>query len=352
MTIVVERAALLSAAEHALTAADMRATSPILGTTLISTEADFLVMRSCNFEMWSTARIPAETGPHAGGCVNAQALHRFAKAAPKGAQIAIDLDKTATMTAGPCRVDLETFAASDFPSEKATLDTGVADVDGDTFAQALAAIAKAGAREEARHYLVGVYLDGEVAVATDGNRMHICDLPLTCRPSIIPLPAVQKIVKLLAAGGRFGCDGAMWRAESGGRSLTGRCVEGGYVDWRRAGPDNETPFTAERDHLIDAIERATLGGSGPIKMDSQNGEIRVTSNGVFATARGEATAPCNGPDAISYLASQFVIDALSIMPADIQFDLDADRPFLVKPAQESLLNRRAYAMPMRGAQGL
>lgn len=352
MTFVVEQAALLAATEHALAAADMRATSPILGTTLISAEADYLVLRSSNFEMWATSRIPVETGPNPGGCVNAQALHRFAKGAPKGAQIEIDLGTTATLTAGSCRIEIECFNAADFPKEKDELETEVIDIDGGTFAETLTAIGKAAGREEVRFYLVGVYLDGDAAVATDGKRLHVADLPLTCRPSIMPSKAVQRIAKLLASGGRFGCDGRMWRAEVGGQSFTGRCVEGDYPDWRKVTPDNETPFTAERDALVTAIDRATLGGSGPIKLEVRDGEIRVTSKGVFATAQGEATAPCDGPDAVTYIESSWALDALSIMPHEIQFDLDPDRPLLIKPAQESLLGKRAVIMPMRGAPGL
>lgn len=354
MTIVVEQSALLSATEHALAAADMRATSLILGTTLISADADCLILRSTNFEMWSSARIPVDTSPMTGGCVNAQALHRFAKTTPKGAQVEIDLetDLRAVMTAGNCRIEIDAFNPADFPADKESLETEITDIDSETFAQTLTAIGKAGAKEEARYFLVGIYLDGEFMVATDGNRMHISEFPVACLPSIIPLPAVQRISKLLSAGGRFGCDGRMWRAEAGGLTLTGRCVEADYPDWRRAAPDNETPFTAERDALVAAIQRATLGESAPIKLEAKEGEIRITSSGVFTGSKGEATLRYEGPDAVSYLQSQWVIDALSIMPADIQFDLDLDRPFIVKGAQESLLGRRAYIMPMRGAQGL
>jgi DNA polymerase-3 subunit beta len=191
-----------------------------------------------------------------------------------GEQLEIDSeDGQATIRAGGGRWRLPTVAHSEWPEVAESTAVPVARIPGDQLRRALDAVLDAADSESSRYALAGVRLeveDGVVhVVATDGRRLHVCEVEIDqavddCQ-LLIPVRAAGLIATLCRQTDdevQLERSGEEVRATWGESGLWLRCrqLAGNYPRWRDAIPERPeaTRVVVRADHLAQALRQAAI----------------------------------------------------------------------------------------------
>jgi DNA polymerase-3 subunit beta len=191
-----------------------------------------------------------------------------------GEQLEIDSeDGQATIRAGGGRWRLPTVAHSEWPEVAESTAVPVARIPGDQLRRALDAVLDAADSESSRYALAGVRLeveDGVVhVVATDGRRLHVCEVEIDqavddCQ-LLIPVRAAGLIATLCRQTEeevQLERSGEEVRATWGESGLWLRCrqLAGNYPAWRAAIPERPeaTRVVVRADHLAQALRQAAI----------------------------------------------------------------------------------------------
>jgi DNA polymerase-3 subunit beta len=191
-----------------------------------------------------------------------------------GEQLEIDSeDGQATIRAGGGRWRLPTVAHSEWPEAAESTAVPVARIPGDQLRRALDAVLDAADSESSRYALAGVRLeveDGVVhVVATDGRRLHVCEVEIDqavddCQ-LLIPVRAAGLIATLCRQTEeevQLERAGEEVRATWGESGLWLRCrqLAGNYPAWRAAIPERPeaTRVVVRADHLAQALRQAAI----------------------------------------------------------------------------------------------
>ena len=191
-----------------------------------------------------------------------------------GEQLEIDSeDGQATIRAGGGRWRLPTVAHSEWPEVTESTAVPVARIPGDQLRRALDAVLDAADSESSRYALAGVRLeveDGVVhVVATDGRRLHLCEVEIDqavddCQ-LLIPVRAAGLIATLCRQTDdevQLERSGEEVRATWGESGLWLRCrqLAGNYPAWRAAIPERPeaTRVVVRADHLAQALRQAAI----------------------------------------------------------------------------------------------
>ena len=191
-----------------------------------------------------------------------------------GEQLEIDSeDGQATIRAGGGRWRLPTVAHSEWPEAADVQAVPVARIPGDQLRRALDAVLDAADSESSRYALAGVRVeveDGVVhVVATDGRRLHVCEVEIDqavddCQ-LLIPVRAAGLIATLCRQTEeevQLERSGEEVRATWGESGLWLRCrqLAGNYPAWRAAIPERPeaTRVVVRADHLAQALRQAAI----------------------------------------------------------------------------------------------
>lgn len=201
-------------------------------------------------------------------CIAASSLRRLLAnmAATDELTITTD-DKGARLKTATGIYRLPVLPATDFPElaiegEEWTALAG----DGAKLKQALKAVHSVASTEELCYYLNGVCLRGSEAAATDGHRMAVADSGVAAvRGMILPNGMVAALLRLPVPEKLwFSAKRPLFRAEcAGGIVLTGRLIDGTYLDYRRLIPkETATEFSFSPAAALAAARRLSVVGDG------------------------------------------------------------------------------------------
>ncbi len=186
---------------------------------------------------------------------------------------------------------LRLLPAEDFPQVQGPTGTRVV-VGAGAFAEAVAQVARAASRDEARPVLTGVLVEvsreGVTLVATDSYRLAIRELVASSEGearAIVPERAISEAGRA-AAGDEKGevelfLDEAQASFRVGGLTLTSRLIEGEFPNYRQLVPEGyENRLTASRQQLIDAVRRVGLlaRDTSPVRMEFNALGVRLSSS--------------------------------------------------------------------------
>ncbi len=278
MKLTIERDAAIKALARVIGVVERRQTIPILGNVLLS--ADEQGLRVVGTDMDRDASDLAEAAVAVPGALTASAsqLHDVLRLAPQGAEISLSFDSgdpRLLVAYGRFKSRLPVLPASDFPvmGDEGMAFSGL--LSAKAFARQLDLTSWAMAVTAGRAHMQGVYLEvlsveGEQtlrAVATDGARMSISDMPavegLVGMPGVIvPAKTVREMMRMLADAGdevAIHIGETKVRLVSGDAVLTSKLVGGNYIDYTRAKqPDDSRRMAVDKDLLEAAVRRALL----------------------------------------------------------------------------------------------
>ena len=299
MKLTIERAALLKALGHVQSVVERRNTIPILSNVLLSADRDVVSFSATDLDLEITDESPAGVDGLGQITAPAHTLYEIVRKLPEGADVSMAFtgeDPRLTVQAGRSRFNLPVLPAGDFPvmsaeglSRRITIDTTdlIRLIDRTRFAMST---------EETRYYLCGLYLhtvneNGEAklrAVATDGHRMAVADMPAPEGAAgapgvIIPRKTVNEIRRLLDDAGEgveLQVSPQKIRFEFGRAALTSKLIDGNYPPYERVIPkDNRRVMVVDNKLFAAAVDRvATISAerSRSVKLAIEAGRVVLT----------------------------------------------------------------------------
>ncbi len=278
MQLVIERGELLKSLSHVTSVVERRTTIPILSNVLLRAAGGSLRFNATDLEREVIEQIGADVATDGAVTVPAHLLHDIVRKLPDGAQVQIVRDaerERVTLSAGQARFALQTLPAEDFPDLAAGVMSQEFALPSHELRRLIDKTRFAISTEETRYYLNGIYLhaatgvDGTAclrAVATDGHRLALAELPLPSGAAgmpgvIIPRKTVHELHRLLEDGGtevRVGVSTSKVRFEIGGITLTSKLIDGTFPDYARVIPQkNDKELRVSNAEFVSAVDRVS-----------------------------------------------------------------------------------------------
>jgi DNA polymerase III subunit beta len=220
---------------------------------------------------------------------------------------------------------LRLLPAEDFPGLQEPGGTTVTAQAG-AFAEAVAQVARAASRDEARPVLTGVLIEisreGCVLVATDSYRLAVRDLVATAdgeAKAIVPERALSEAGRAAATDEKGSVeilvDESQVSFRVAGLTLTSRLIEGEFPNYRQLLPEtHESRLTISRQQLHDAVRRVGLlaRDTTPVRLEFNALGVRLSSSSPdLGQAVETVEARYEGEDLTIAFNPQYLIDGLN-----------------------------------------
>src|SRR5687767_2436586 len=254
---------------------------------------------------------------------------------------------------------LRLLPADDFPGVQEPSGTAIS-VDPAAFAEAVAQVARAASRDEARPVLTGVLLEinreGVVLVATASYRLAVRDL-------VAPAAGEAKAIvpqRALTEAGRAAADqksdveaftnGSQIAFRVGALTLTSRLIEGEFPNYRQLLPETyESRLTISRQQLFEAVRRVGLlaRDTTPVRMEFNALGVKLSSS---SPDLGQAVETVEARYEGEYLTAafnpQYLVDGLSAATGEsVRIDIrDGLKPGVIRGEGDELTY---LVMPVR-----
>jgi DNA polymerase-3 subunit beta len=219
---------------------------------------------------------------------------------------------------------LRLLPAEDFPALQPPSGTRVV-VEAPRFAEAVAQVARAASRDEARPVLTGVLLEvsreGVMLVATDSYRLAVRELVATAAgeaKAIVPERAMAEAGRASAALEKgeieLLVDESQVSFHVGGLTLTSRLIEGEFPNYRALLPEQyESRLTVSRQQLMDAVRRVGLlaRDTSPVRLEFNALGVKLSSSSPDLGQAVEAVeARFEGEDLTAAFNPHYLADGL------------------------------------------
>lgn len=214
--------------------------------------------------------VPADVQTEGAACITFDPLAKFCASA-KGERVTVSISATeARISTGRSRIGLNVARLEDYPNYTPP-EGEIADLDADTFCQALRFCLAATEDSEVRYHIAGVNVsetDGDVTLwGTDGNSAHravLVGVPAIGGGATLPIMAAQTVLAMADKHDamRFMISERGWHLTSGAMRAWGKVIDGQYPsmggvvaqfgEWRPLAVSSRADLTA-------AIGIATIG---------------------------------------------------------------------------------------------
>jgi DNA polymerase-3 subunit beta len=299
MKLTIERAALMKALGHVQSVVERRNTIPILSNVLLSADGGTVAFSATDLDMEIVDECGAEVSSPGQITAPAHTLYEIVRKLPEGADVELRCageDPRLSVAAGRSRFNLPVLPAGDFPVMSSDGLSSRITVASRDLIRLIDKTRFAISTEETRYYLNGLYLhtvveDGETrlrAVATDGHRLALADMPAPAGAAglpgvIVPRKTIQEARRLLEDAGEeieMQISQAKVRFEFGRASLTSKVIDGSFPDYARVIPkDNHRVVSIDNALFAAAVDRvATISAekSRSVKFAVEAGKLVLT----------------------------------------------------------------------------
>jgi DNA polymerase-3 subunit beta len=225
---------------------------------------------------------------------------------------------------------LRLLPAEDFPALQPPSGTRVV-VEAARFAEAVAQVARAASRDEARPVLTGVLVEvnreGVTLVATDSYRLAVRELVATAggeAKAIVPERAMAEAGRGAQAIEKgeieLFVDESQVAFHLGGLTLTSRLIEGEFPNYRALLPEQyESRLTVSRQQLLDAVRRVGLlaRDTSPVRLEFNALGVKLSSSSPDLGQAVEAVeARYEGEDLTAAFNPTYLADGLGAATGD------------------------------------
>lgn len=272
MKFTVDRETLLKPLQQVIGVVERRQTLPVLGNLLVLANANGLRITATDLEVEIQARVDVDIEEAGEITLPARKLVDICKALPEGASIQVSVkDQKAQIRSGKSRFTLTTLPAADFPLVETIKGECSFSIPQNRLKELIERTQFSMAQQDVRYYLNGLMLEiakGRLrAVATDGHRLALCDMPVDVKLSqvrqvIVPRKGIQELQRLLESSddpvqvdvgtNHIGISSADTR-------FTSKLVDGRFPDYDRVVPKGgDKLILADRELLRQALSRTSI----------------------------------------------------------------------------------------------
>lgn len=364
MKLTATRDQILGPLQSVIGVVERRQTMPILSNVLLTVRNNRLSVTGTDLEVELVASTDVQVQQAGDVTVPGRKLLDICRALPEGTQLTMitEADRV-TVRGGRSRFTLSSLPAAEFPvveeiQPQATLSVGRAD-----FRRLIDKTHFSMAQQDVRYYLNGMLLEAEGqtlrAVATDGHRLALCEIPLAApvkskQQVIVPRKGVLELQRCLDTEGAL--DLAIGtnhvRAQIGDIRFTSKLIDGRFPEYSRVIP-NQPPriIEADREALRQALHRTAI-----LSNEKYRG-IRLQAKGSVLTlqahnpeqeeAEDQVEVQYGGDEIEIGFNVTYLLDALSAIDTErVQIGLnDANSSCLITGLGVS--STRYVVMPMR-----
>lgn len=238
--------------------------------------------------------------------------------------------------AGKSRFTLATLSSDDFPLMALTEEKYAISLETNVLHQLLSTTSFAMAEQDIRYYMNGLYLEMGAgflsAVATDGHRLALCQLPFDAREItkegasgfILPRKAVLELLRIIntesdIASLTFKCAKNAIKFETEKFSFHSRLIEGNFPNYQRVIPKNlDRKAFVDRDALKQALSRMLILAQEKYpacRLSFQQDRLLFCAhNTQNEEADDEVTMDYTGPEIEIAFNIHYLLEALSVLP--------------------------------------
>jgi DNA polymerase-3 subunit beta len=271
MKLTAGREALLKPLQSVIGVVERRQTMPILANVLLVARNGQVWITATDLEVELVASAEVTVQNPGEVTVPGRKLFDICRALPEHAEIAISLSgEKLSLRSGKSKFSLTTLPAAEFPT--------VEDINaGDSVQLPRASLARlldkthfSMAQQDVRYYLNGLLLESGKkhlrAVATDGHRLALCQVPLSGAPEkqvIVPRKGILELQRLIGSGGEDDLTIELGsnhiRIQLTGIRFTSKLVDGRFPEYERVIPkDTANEVAADRQLLKGALQRTAI----------------------------------------------------------------------------------------------
>ena len=251
---------------------ERRQTLPILANVLIQCQSDQITLTATDLEVEIQTTMPAECSEAFEITLPARKLFDICKALPSGLNITIDIEKErALLKSGRGRYTLGILPATEYPAIEAHDSEREIIIPEKQLKYLIDNTAFAMAQQDVRYYLNGLLLEVTQerarAVATDGHRLALCDVPVQMEnveheKMILPRKAVLELGRMLTESDEpivLSLSTNHIRFQRGNTVFTSKLIDGKFPDYERVIPaPGGAVMEVETDLLKQALQRAAI----------------------------------------------------------------------------------------------
>lgn len=366
MKFTTSRASLLKPVQAVIGVVERRQTMPILANVLLVAGGKELAVTATDLDVELVARtvvdkleIPGEV------TVPGRKLLDIFRSLPDDATVQVSLDgDRLVVKSGRSRFVLSTLPAAEFPVVEDVEPVHSLRLSQGDLRNLLEKTHFAMAQQDVRYYLNGLLLEtGKKtvrAVATDGHRLALAELPLVDQKAagahqvIVPRKGVQELQRLLAGDGEVALAVGTnhVRATIDDIRFTSKLIEGRFPDYERVIPKPEgNRVKAPREQLRNALQRAAILSNEKyrgIRLEVGDSVLKIQANNPDQEeARDEVEVEYSGQAMEIGFNVNYLLDALGAIQAE-QVELgfvDANSSCLITAPESS--SCKYVVMPMR-----
>ncbi len=365
MKFTTSRSTLLKPVQAVIGVVERRQTMPILANLLLVAKGNELSVTATDLEVELVAKVHIDKINAAGEItVPGRKLLDICRALPDDASVQIETDgERLIVKSGRSRFALGTLPATDFPVVEDIQAVHTLELSQGELRGLLEKTQFAMAQQDVRYYLNGLLLEtGKKvirAVATDGHRLAICEVPLVdqkvgAHQVIIPRKGVQELQRLLTAEDTvtltIGSNHV--RATIGDIRFTSKLIDGRFPDYDRVIPKPQANILrADRDVLRAALQRAAILSNEKyrgVRLELASAMLRIQANNPDQEeAQDEIEVEYSGEPIEIGFNVNYLLDALAAVEGtQVQLGLvDAGSSCLISSPDGK--GARYVVMPMR-----
>ncbi|MEZ5564182.1 MAG: DNA polymerase III subunit beta [Gammaproteobacteria bacterium] len=371
MKFSTSRSTLLKPVQSVMGVVERRQTMPILANVLFVVRGDELSVTATDLEVELVARVTLDKVDSGGEVtVPGRKLLDICRALPEGATVQLQLDgDRLVVKSGRSRFVLGTLPASEFPVVEPVEAVQSLELSQSELRTLLEKTHFAMAQQDVRYYLNGLLLEtGRKlvrAVATDGHRLALCELPIgtakgdgkggkSAHQVIIPRKGVQELQRLLGGDEpivlAIGTNHVT--ATIGDVRFSSKLIDGRFPDYERVVPKPQANvLTANREVLRHALQRAAILSNEKyrgVRLELSSSSLRIQANNPDQEeARDELEVDYKGEPLEIGFNVNYLLDALAAVDGEqVQIGfVDAASSCLISAPGQPVA--RYVVMPMR-----
>ena len=365
MKFSTSRSTLLKPVQAVIGVVERRQTMPILANLLLVAKGNELSVTATDLEVELVAKVQIDKINTAGEItVPGRKLLDICRSLPDDASVQVETDgERLILKSGRSRFVLGTLPATDFPVVDDVQAVHTLVLSQDELRALLEKTQFAMAQQDVRYYLNGLLLEtGKKsirAVATDGHRLAVCEVPLVdqkvgAHQVIIPRKGVQELQRLLTGEGELtltiGSNHV--RATIDDIRFTSKLIDGRFPDYEKVIPKPQANvLQADRNTLRAALQRAAILSNEKyrgVRLDLETSMLRIQANNPDQEeARDEIEVEYRGEPIEIGFNVNYLLDALAAVDGEqVQLGfVDASSSCLISAVDGK--GARYVVMPMR-----
>ena len=313
---------------------ERRQTLPVLSYVLLRQHGGEMTLTGTDLEIEVIAKIRRSDNADLEMTLPARKLFDICRALPAGAEIRIKKEgEKAVVKSAKSRFVLATVPVTDFPYIQVSQWEQALTIKQNDLKRLFEQTHFCMAQQDVRYYLNGLLfelVDKKLrAVATDGHRMAVSELPLEKiakaeRQIIVPRKGIQEMMRLLKDDDtlvevQFGTNHL--RAQTEDLVFTSKLIDGRYPDYTKVIPHSQSKLLhLPREPFRETLSRVAILSSEKyrgVRLSLSNKALRVTAhNPEQEEAQEEVSADYSGEDMEIGFNVNYMIEAISALNSE------------------------------------